>query len=138
MDKTGSGVTTFPTIELGGQTYTLKFSRGAMQFGISKRGINTLDLNFPAKRFACSVELIHIVIEESFRVPFLGPDGVQFKDAEGNLLSVGGTVKDLATLIVDEGKIDVCCAAIREALLKVFPPLAPSAPQVAGQDQAPN
>ncbi len=94
----GTGID-YPTIELGGVTYTLKFTRGDFAFRLSDNGINMFDRVNPTKNLAANVKILHM---------FLTP---QFP----------GTYSDLAEFLIDEKKVLEAATVINAAMGKVFP-----------------
>ena len=103
MENNGTGIL-YPTIELGGATFTLRFTRGALLYRLSRRGVTTADLNVPAKSFGALVEVLHATMEPQFL----------------------GTHEQLAEIMEAAGidKLRAYRAAVDEALGKVFPPIA--------------
>lgn len=93
----GTGIT-YPTIELGGKTYTVKFTRGGLLYRLSKQGVNLASLN-SVNRFATLVDIL-----------FAGLYG-QYE----------GTSEDLAELVLSENKSANMDDVIAEALKKVTP-----------------
>lgn len=111
-EHNGTGIE-YPTIELGGKSYVVKFTRGALLYRLSKGGANIADLGGP-KSFSASIDVLHAVL------------GGQFS----------GTVEELAELVFGEGKIASVAQVIAEALGKVFPPTQVSAAGTADQPAA--
>lgn len=93
----GTGIT-YPTIELGGKVYTVKFTRGGLLYRLSKQGTNLADLR-GSRNFATLVDVL-----------FAGLYG-QYE----------GTSEDLAELILSENKSSAMDEVIAEALKKVTP-----------------
>lgn len=114
MEYQGTGIE-FPKITLGGVEYELKFTRGALLYRISRKGIAMADLSNANKRFACLFDILHAIISDKF----------------------SGTADDLASMAYEEdGKMKEIDAAVSVALGKAFPSTQPAqatavnAPQV--------
>ncbi len=106
----GTGVI-YPTLELGGKIYTVKFTRGGILYRLSKSGTNLADLRAGSnKSFATLCDVLHAAIFPEFT----------------------GDAEDLAELLMTEGKAGEAGLAISEALKKVFPPT----PAAQAADQA--
>ena len=90
----------YPNIELGGATYTLKASRGALLFRWSELGIKLSDRLDPNRTVAVTVKMLSTMMTPKFE----------------------GSFEDLTDLILDEQKMGVASGAINVALGKVFPP----------------
>lgn len=101
----------YPTLELGGVTYALKFTRYSLLYRLSRRGIQIADRYDPVKGLAALFDIVHAIISDQFK----------------------GTAEDLATLAGEENKIAACRLALDEALVKVFPPTLSATPQSAGE-----
>ncbi len=97
-ETNGTGIE-YPTIELGGREYTVKFTRGGILYRLNKNGANLSDLG-GSKSFATLVDVLHAALFGQFN----------------------GTTDELAELIVAEEKILAADHAVSEALKKVFPP----------------
>lgn len=105
----GTGVQ-YPTLTLGGHTYTLKFTRGAIMYRLSKTGSQIADLG-TAKSFSTLMDLLHAALYGQY----------------------AGSVEDLAELVMAEQAIESVNVAIGEALKKAFPPTPPAAGVTAGE-----
>ncbi len=108
----GTGIE-YPTIELGGKTYTVKFTRGALLYRLSRKGSSLADLG-TSKNFGALIDILHAGLYGQY----------------------DGTPLELAELISNEDdwiekykQVDV---VVGEALKKVFPPKASAA--VAGTE----
>lgn len=89
----------YPTIELGGTTYTVKFTRGGLLYRLEKSGTAIADcLNLAS--FAKAIDLLHAALWGQFK----------------------GTAEDLAEIVLNEGKIAAVSLVLTEALKKVSPP----------------
>lgn len=104
MENTNGTGITYPTLELGGKTYTVKFSRGGMLYRLSKTGTNLADLK-GQKSFATLVDVLHAALFGQYQ----------------------GTSEELADLLLSEGKAMAAGEAVSEALKKAFPPTQPIA-----------
>lgn len=109
-DTNGTGII-YPTLELGGKTYIVKFSRGGILYRLSKSGTSLMDLTGGSKNFAAVIDVLHAALFSQF-------DGSQ---------------EDLAELVLAENKTAEVSAAIGEALKKVFPPTSAPAEAVGTQ-----
>lgn len=92
----------FPTIELQGATFTLRFTRGGLLYRLSKSGTNIADMRAGGtKSFSAVVEVLHAALYGQF----------------------SGTPDQLADIVMDGGqeKIREARIAIDLALGKVFP-----------------
>lgn len=109
MEKTGI---IYPTVDLDGQTYTLKFTRASILYRLSRNGVDIGDLWRPAKAAAGVVDVLHAVISDQ-----LAP-------------GVFPTPEALAEYLLEPGtdRMRTVANALREAVGKVFPPVAPPAP----------
>lgn len=94
----GTGIV-YPTIELGGKTYTVKFTRGGLLYRLSKSGTNIADLRNSPRYISTLIECLHAALFDQF----------------------GGTPIELAELVYDEDKISLVDQVVAEALKKVFP-----------------
>jgi len=97
-ETNGTGII-YPTITLGGIEYSIKFTRGALFYRLSKAGVDLNDLTSP-KGFATMIDVLKAVITPAFT----------------------GDSESLAELVLNEGKSLAVGDAIREALGKAFPP----------------
>lgn len=109
----GTGID-YPTVELGGKTYTVKFTRGGLLYRLSKTGTNLADLTGTGKRFSAVMDVLHAA--------FFG--------------QYDGTVEELAELVFSEEKMTEVGAALDEALKKVFP-VPPTAATESAEASAP-
>ena len=94
----GTGVE-YPTIELGGKVYTVRFTRGGILYRLNKNGINLAELG-GARSFSTLIDVFHAALHGQY----------------------AGTPEDLAELVVSEEKAQAVDTAVAEALKKVFPP----------------
>lgn len=99
----GTGIE-YPTIELGGVVYTVKFTRGGLLYDLSKSGSRISDLR-TNKNLATLVDILHAGIFGQYI----------------------GSQKDLCELVYEEDKIKLVDEVISEALKKVFPPTSSAA-----------
>ncbi len=110
----GTGIE-FPTLELGGKTYTIKFTRGGFVYRLSKSGT---DLNSLVKgrNFAAVMDVLFAALYGQFH----------------------GTVEDLAELVLVESKTAEVGLIVRDAIKKVFPPtIKPDVPVGDATQEAP-
>ena len=105
----GTGID-YPRLTLGGVEYELKFTRGALLYRISRRGISVSTLRDPERRIAAGVDILHAIIGDQF----------------------GGTPEQLADLVFTEEKFAEVIQAVTVAVGKVFPPKAEPAQAAAG------
>ncbi len=103
----------YPTITLGGVEYTIKFTRGALFYRLSKAGVDLADLA-NSKGFATMIDVLQVVITPTFH----------------------GDAEALADLVLTEGKSLDVGEGIRAALGKAFPPTQETAAQAAGTPAA--
>jgi hypothetical protein len=105
----GSGII-YPTIELGGVRYVIKFTRGGLLYRLSKGGVSFADLA-SNKSFSAVMDILHAALF-----------GQYDRSAE-----------DLADLVMSEGKFAEVSEVIQDAIKKVFPPTeaAPAAEPIA-------
>lgn len=101
-DLSGSGID-FPTLELGGITYTIKFTRATILYRLSRAGVSFTDLQKRDRRFAALHDILFAAIQDQYE----------------------GTVESLVELIYAEGKGRLVDAAVAAAIKKVFPPTQP-------------
>ncbi len=102
----GTGIQ-YPTLELGGVTYTVKFSRGGILYRLSKSGTNLSDLRAGSgKSFATVIDVLHAALFDQYM----------------------GDAESLAELVMSEDKIALASEVVSEALKKVFPPTPVAAP----------
>ena len=99
MSQTNGSGLQFPTLELGGVTYIVKFTRGGLLYRLNKAGASMADLG-GQKSFAASIDLLHAALYGQFL----------------------GTPEELADLVLSEEKILQIGEVLGEALKKVFPP----------------
>lgn len=91
----------YPTIELAGVTFTLKFTRGAMLYRLSKSGTAIADMNARGtKTLSAVIDVLHAALFGQFN----------------------GTPEELSDLVMNEGKMKEARTAVDIALGKVFPP----------------
>jgi len=117
MSQNGTGVV-YPTIELGGVTYELRITRGALLYRISKNQIDMNDLgqdSDPRKRVAAVFDVLHAIVAGKFQ----------------------GSIEDLADLVITEGKMKDAATAVLLAVGKVFPPAEPATPAVEATPEKP-
>ena len=112
----GTGIT-YPTLELAGVTYTLKFTRGGMLYRLGKTGTSISDMNAGGtKTIAAVVDVLHAALFGQFM----------------------GSPEDLANLLLEDlSKMREARAAIDIALGKVFPPSIIPAAATAGEVKPP-
>ena len=89
----------YPTIELGGVVYTLKFRRGDFAFRLSDKGVNMFDRLDPIKNLAANVKILHMLLVPQFP----------------------GSHEDLAEILIEEKKVVAAAQIINVAVGKVFP-----------------
>lgn len=94
----------YPTIELAGKSYELKFTRGALLYRISQRGMSISMLRDPVKRIAATFDILHAIIGDQFE----------------------GTPEDLASIAIDEDKLQDITESLKVALGKAFPSTQPA------------
>jgi len=114
MSQTNGSGLQFPTLELGGKTYIVKFTRGGLIYRLNKNGAE-LDLYGP-KRIAANIDLLHAALWGQFE----------------------GTAEGLADLVFAEDKLTLVGEILGEALKKVFPPTPKPAAAPADQPAAVN
>lgn len=114
MEQIGTGIE-YPTLELGGRTYVVKFTRGGLMYRLNRSGASFQDLG-GTRSFATYIDILHAA--------FFG--------------QYDGTAEDLADLVIVEGKFATVCEAINDAIKKVFPPTQQVADGTAGQQTAVN
>jgi hypothetical protein len=117
MNQNGTGVV-YPTIELGGVTYELRITRGALLYRISKNQVDMNDLGKdadPRKRVAAVFDVLHAIIADKFQ----------------------GSVEDLADVVIAEGKMKEATVGVLGAVGKVFPPAEPATPAVEATPEKP-
>lgn len=102
MNQNGTGII-YPTIELGGVTYELKFTRGALFYRLSRLGVD-LGTAFTNITFSVRVDILHSIIAGT------GPG------------KYAGTTEELADLVLTENKSKEVVELLLAALGKVFPP----------------
>lgn len=94
----GSGIE-YPTLELGGKTYVIKFTRGGLLYRMSKNGADPRDLAGP-KSIAAVIDILHATLFGQF----------------------DGSPEQLADIVFSEGKFQASSDAVLDAVKKVFPP----------------
>ena len=104
----------WPTLTLGGVTYTVRFTRGALLFKLSESGTTFADMS-GAKAFASLVKGLHAGISPEFP----------------------GTPEQLADVLVNEGKVSEAKQAFDAALKKAFPTPPTKAAEAAEQPASP-
>lgn len=109
MSENGTGII-YPTIELGGKFYTVKFTRGGLLYRLSRSGTSLSDLTSGSKNFASVIDVLHAALYGQY----------------------AGTAEDLAELVLSENKTGELSMVIGEALKKVFPPTQVTAEVTAG------
>jgi hypothetical protein len=100
----GTGID-YPTIELDGKMYTVKFTRGALLYRLSKSGSSLADLR-TNKNFATLIDILHAGLYGQY-------DGTSLELAE--LISSGDD------FVAKYKQMD---EVISEAIKKAFPPTA--------------
>jgi hypothetical protein len=101
----------YPTLTFGGATYTLRFTRGAFLYRMSKKGIELSDLNVRVKSASVVVDILLIALEGQY----------------------AGTPEQLSETLLDENKWREARAAVDAALGKVFPTPTQPAAAAAGE-----
>ena len=104
MSQTNGSGLQFPTLDLGGKTYIVKFTRGGLLYRLNKAGANLGDLGGP-KSLAMYIDLLHAALWDQY----------------------DGAPDQLADLIFSEDKMSLVGEVVNEALKKVFPPPTPAA-----------
>lgn len=94
----GTGIE-YPTLELGGKKYTIKFTRGGFVYRLSKSGTD-LESLVKGRNFAAVMDVLFAALWGQF----------------------DGSVEDLAELVLVESKTAEVGAIVRDAIKKVFPP----------------
>ena len=112
-ETNGTGIE-YPTIELGGKLYIVKFTRGGIMYRLSKAGVDITTLG-TARGFSSIIDMLHAALF-----------GQYLGDAES-----------LAELVINENKTSVVSNAINEALGKAFPPTQTTAAGAAEPAAAP-
>jgi len=112
-DTNGTGVV-YPTVELGGRIYVVKFTRGGILYRLSKAGVDLAALG-TVHGFATIIDTLHAALF-----------GQYVGDAES-----------LAELVLAEDKAEQVGEAVSEALKKAFPPIQTPAAGPADQIAAP-
>ncbi len=97
-ETNGTGII-YPTVELGGRLYQVKFTRGGIMYRLSKAGVDLAMLG-TTKGFATMIDTLHAALF-----------GQYLGDAES-----------LAELVLAEDKSVQVADAVTEALKKAFPP----------------
>ena len=113
MSQTNGSGLEFPTLELGGKMYIVKFTRGGLLYRLNKNGAE-LNLGGP-KTISATVDLLYAALWNQFQ----------------------GTPEDLADLVFGEEKMLLVGQVLGEALKKVFPPTPIPAAAPADQPAAP-
>src|SRR5579871_1218267 len=98
MSQNGTGIQ-YPEITLGGVTYVVRFTRGALLYRVAKRGLTIADVYSTDgnKRLAAVFDLLHAMLGDYFL----------------------GTVEDLSEALVTEEKVAEATVAVISALGKV-------------------
>ena len=114
-EQNGTGII-YPTLELGGKTYTVKFTRGGLLYRLSKSGASFSDLiSGSDKNFAACFDILYAALYGQYL----------------------GTVEDLVELAFAESKVEEVKTVVREAVKKAFPPTQTEAAGTVGQTAAP-
>lgn len=100
----------YPTLELGGKVYTVKFTRGGLMYRLNKAGTSMTALGSD-RSFSAYIDILHAALFGQF----------------------DGSPEDLAEIVMDESKFTTVAEAINEAIKKVFPPTQAPADGTAGQ-----
>ncbi len=100
----GTGID-YPTIELGGKTYTVKFTRGGLLYRLSKSGSSLADLR-TNKNFATLIDILHAALHGQY---------------DGTSLELAELISSSDDWIEKYKQMD---EAINEAIKKAFPPTA--------------
>ncbi len=98
-ETNGSGII-YPTIELGGVTYVVKFTRGGLLYRLSKSATNLSDLASGPRSLAAVVDVFHAALFGQYN----------------------GTPEELAELVLAEDKLAQVSGIVADSLKKVFPP----------------
>ena len=98
MSETNGSGLSFPTLELGGKLYVVKFTRGGLLYRLNKNGAE-LNLGGP-KSIAATIDLLYAALWNQFV----------------------GTEEQLADLVFTEDKMVLVGEILGDALKKVFPP----------------
>ena len=113
LDTTGID---YPTLELGGVVFTLKFTRAALLYRLSKKDVRIADINGPPpKNLAAVVDVLHAALFGQFE----------------------GTPEQLLELVMAEDKMRAARAAIDAAMGKVFPSPMATPATAAGEAKTP-
>lgn len=112
-ETNGSGIQ-YPTLELGGKTYVVKFTRGALLYRLGRKGLSFEHLMNGAN-FATIIDFLHAALSGQYQ----------------------GTEEDLADVVLNEGKTLEVGAALAEAVKKASPSDPNPAAEPAGQPAPP-
>lgn len=108
----GTGIE-YPSVVLGGVTYTVKFMRGAILYRMSRLGVTFADLQAGPKRFSALFDVLYSAIQDQYT----------------------GTPEQLVEMTLAENKLAEIGAAVGMAIAKVFPPAQPTLPETAGNQK---
>jgi hypothetical protein len=104
----------FPKLTLRGTEHTIRFTRGAFAYHMSKKGLELADLRSNIKVIGTLTDLLMF----AFHPPFQG------------------SAEDLADALIEENKMAAANVAVHIALGKVFPTPTISKPAVEGEKPA--
>jgi len=94
----GSGVD-YPTLELGGKVYTVKFTRGGLMYRVSKNGGSLAEL-IGNTSFAAIFDILTAALHGQYT----------------------GTAEQLADIAIEEDKLSEIREVLDKAIKKAFPP----------------
>lgn len=104
----------YPTLELGGKLYTVKFTRGGLMYRLNKAGTSLAALG-SERSFSAYIDILHAALFGQY----------------------DGTPEDLAEIVMAEEKLPQLADAVNNAIKKAFPPSQAPAAGTAGLPAAP-